>query len=45
MALEGLDTAAAVTARMKQLAGATGAAAIGVNRATTTLIAYNGNGQ
>jgi hypothetical protein len=44
MSLEGLATPAAVTSRMKQLAGASGASARGANAATTTLIAYNGDG-
>jgi len=44
MSLERLNTPAAVTAKIKQLAGASGAAAKGVNSATTTLIAYNGDG-
>ncbi|KAH8749562.1 putative subtilisin-like protease [Hyaloscypha sp. PMI_1271] len=44
MSLEGLATPAAVTSRIKQLAGASGASVKGANAATTTLIAYNGNG-
>ena len=44
MSLEGLNTVAAVTSRIKQLARASGAAAKGANSATTTLIAYNGDG-
>ncbi|KAE9378630.1 putative subtilisin-like protease [Stipitochalara longipes BDJ] len=44
MSLEGLNTPAAVASRIKQLAGASGAAAKGANAATTTLIAYNGDG-
>ena len=44
MSLEGLNSTAAVTNRIKQLAGASGAAATGANSATTTLIAYNGDG-
>ncbi|PMD37079.1 putative subtilisin-like protease, partial [Hyaloscypha variabilis F] len=44
MSLEGLNTTAAVTSRIRQLAGASGAAVKGTNAATTTLIAYNGDG-
>jgi hypothetical protein len=44
MSLEGLNTPAAVTSRIKQLAGASGASVKGINAATTTLIAYNGDG-
>ena len=33
-----------IDARMKQLAGSTGAAVKGANAQTTTLIANNGNG-
>jgi hypothetical protein len=44
MSLEGLTTPAAVTSRIKQLAGASGASVKGANAATTTLIAYNGDG-
>ena len=44
IALEGLTTPAAVTARIKQLAGTTGRAVAGASRGTTTLIAYNGDG-
>lgn len=44
MALEGLTTPAAVTARMKQLAATTGRAVAGASTGTTKLIAYNGDG-
>lgn len=42
--LEGLNTPAAVTARIKSLASGTGARASGVQSGTTTIIAYNGDG-
>ena len=45
MSLESLTTPAAVTARILQLAGTTGANVTGVKTGTTTLIAYNGDGQ
>jgi len=44
MALEGLNTVASITTRIKQLAGNTGSAVTGAGTGTTTLIAYNGNG-
>ena len=44
MALEKITVPADVVARMKQLAGSTGAAVKGANAQTTTLIANNGNG-
>jgi hypothetical protein len=44
ISLEGLNTPAAVSNRIKQLAGVSGAAAKGVSAATATLIAYNGDG-
>ncbi|KUJ13099.1 putative subtilisin-like protease [Mollisia scopiformis] len=44
MSLESLTTPAAVTARIKALAGTTGSNATGVSTGTTTLIAYNGDG-
>ncbi len=45
MSLNGLTTPADVTAKMLQLAGATGAAVTGAGTGTTTLIANNGSGQ
>jgi len=45
MSLEGLTSVTDVTARIKALAGSTGAAASGVGTGTTTLIAYNGSGR
>jgi subtilisin family serine protease len=44
IALEGLNTPAAVAARIKALASGTGSQANGVESGTTTLIAYNGDG-
>lgn len=44
MGLEGITTAADMTARMRELAGTTGAAVKRQTAGTTTLIAYNGNG-
>jgi len=44
MALEGLNTVASITARIKQLARTTGSAVAGVGTGTTTLIVYNGDG-
>ncbi|KAF8848994.1 putative subtilisin-like protease, partial [Acephala macrosclerotiorum] len=43
MSLESLSNPAAVTARILQLAGTTGANVTGVRTGTTTLIAYNGD--
>lgn len=44
MALERLTTPAAVTVRIKQLAGTTGRAVSGTSTGTTTLYSYNGDG-
>ncbi len=44
IALEGLNSPAAVTQRIKELGGATGAAVGKVRAGTTNLIANNGNG-
>jgi hypothetical protein len=41
--LEELNIPAAVTARIKELVGTSGAAVSGVNK-VTTLVAYNGDG-
>ena len=45
MSLEGLTAVADVTARIKTLAGSTGAAVLGAGTNTTTLIANNGSGE
>jgi len=44
MALENITTAADMTARIRELAGTTGATVKRQTQGTTTLIAYNGNG-
>ncbi|CAL3964603.1 hypothetical protein PZA11_002418 [Diplocarpon coronariae] len=44
MAFENITNPADVLARMQQLAQSTGAAVVGANSQTTTLIAYNGDG-
>jgi len=44
IALEGLRTPAAVTARIKALAGTTGASVSRAGTGSTTLIANNGDG-